>query len=120
MHLMVLLAALCVATSTHADTTFQFDITIGAYAVGLRIAHEFDEAGGCRTRYAVATGAARTHLRTPEVDLTSAALRFSLGGLINVVAVSGEGRLPAVSRPDGAVRRAETRTASARTPSASP
>jgi hypothetical protein len=120
MHLMVLLAALCVATSTHADTYFQFDVTIGAYAVGLRIVHEFDESGGCRTRYAVATGAARTPLRTPDVDLTSAALRFSLGGLINVVAVSGEGRLLAAPSPDGAVRRGPTRMASARTPSGLP
>lgn len=66
MRLLVVVAAFCIATSAHADSYFQFDLTIGPYSVGLSVLKQFDRPPMYRARFDLLAGGG-PHKETVEV-----------------------------------------------------
>ncbi|MFC0136265.1 dienelactone hydrolase [Massilia eurypsychrophila] len=64
----VLIAALFISTSAHADTYFQFDLNVGPYSVGLRVLQQYDHSRVYRTRFDVLTGRANSGERARPVQ----------------------------------------------------
>ena len=67
MRSLVLIAALFISTSAHADTYFQFELKIGPYSVGLRVLQQYDRSRVYRTRFDLLAGRANDGERARPV-----------------------------------------------------